>query len=207
MRYDRDVKNGLRILLPLLVLMAACSESAKPSGNRPSKTPVSVRGWFARVDTPISGEKLAVTAVEIEQARLEAIFSESNVSVDNINYATGGMQTNGAFIVLDVPPGDAQLDFVFPGIPTSLKLTMKGIPPKADVFLPSLGVSSEGIRFLEPERVQIRVLSADNSKKMTGASATINGVSFPIEEVPREELAKRREYPVPTGARSITKLK
>jgi len=207
MRYDPDVKNSVRILLPLLALVVSCSESSTPPKNRPSKTPVSVRGWFARVDTPSNREKIAVTAVEIEQARLEAIFSESNVSVDDINYATGGMQTNGAFIVLDVPPGDAQLDFVFPGIPTSLKLTMKGIPAKADVFLPSLGVSSEGIRFLEPERVKIRVLSETNVKKMTGSSVTINGVSFPVEEVPREELAKRREYPVPTGAQSITRVK
>lgn len=206
LRYDPAVRKVL-LLLPLLSLVSGCGESKTSATSRPAKNPVSVRGWFSQVEVPKSGDTVAITSPEIEQARLEAIFYEANLSVDNVPYATGGIATNGSFLVLDVPPGDAQIDLVFPGLPTSLKLTLKNVPPNADVFLPNLIVTPTGVTISDPQKAKIRVVSANNSRKQTGQTAVVAGVPIAVEEVPFSELADRRNFPEPGGLKPIATVK
>lgn len=184
--------------LILILTTIACSEPSTPR-RRPAKNPISVRGFFVAVDMPNSGDTVAVTSPEIEQARLEQIFYEANLTVDDVPYASGGIQTNGSFIALDVPPGDSDIAMQFPGIETPLKLSLRGIPPSADVFIPSLAASPEGIRLLEPEKIRIRVPS-NAQTGVVPAEATVMGTKVEVRYAKVSEMSDRRDFPTPPGA-------
>jgi hypothetical protein len=151
------------------------------------------------VDLPRSGEKVALTSPEIEQARLEQIFYEANLSVEGVPYASGGIQTNGSFIALDVPPGDSDIAMQFPGIDTPIMLTLRGIPPSADVFIPSLAASPQGIRLLEPQKIRIRVPSNEKSG-VVAANAMVMGVKVEARYAGVGEMKDRRDFPAPPNA-------
>src|SRR5689334_105222 len=115
-----------RLLLTIVILaLAACKND---DGLKMSSDPTSVRGWILDVKGAKRGETM-----EMELARRSQLFLGSSVWVENVDYASGGIAENGAFVVLDVPPKNAILGFNAPGAETA-KVVMQNVPGSADVL-------------------------------------------------------------------------
>ena len=139
-------------ILVSIAFLAACGGSEKPAPNTiVSKEPVSVRGWIDDVE----GSKRSET-LELETARRTQLFQGTNIWVDGADYVTGGVAENGAFILLDVPPGNATIPFAAPGAETA-KLILQDIPGNADVFVPYLVLQKDGAHVVKPEAIKVRI--------------------------------------------------
>src|SRR5207244_1505320 len=116
----------------ILLTLAAC----RPEPGTPvvSKEPISVRGWIGDIERP---ESATFKTVETEAARKAQLFQSTNIWMDQAPYVSGGVAETGAFILLDVPPGNSTIEFAPPGGPIS-RLRMENVPGNADVFLPGL---------------------------------------------------------------------
>lgn len=184
----------------ILVLLVGCGGS-KESVYQLSRSPISVRGWIVDV----KGAKHAET-MEMEVARRSELFAAASVWVENNEYASGGIAENGAFIVLDVPPGSATLGFNAPGAETA-KVVMQDVPGTADVFIPDLVLEPGGATVLDPSKILIRVPGDVDKRTPTGKSAKINAYTVPIYEAPLSEMTDRRDYPNPGGFRPVATVK
>lgn len=184
----------------ILVLLLGCGGS-KESVYQLSRSPISVRGWILDV----KGAKHAET-MEMEVARRSELFAAASVWVENNEYASGGIAENGAFIVLDVPPGSATLGFNAPGAETA-KVVMQDVPGTADVFIPDLVLEPGGATVLDPSKILIRVPGDVDKRTATGKSAKINAYTVPIYEAPLSEMTDRRDYPNPGGFRPVATVK
>jgi len=185
----------MRAAAVLLVLTVACSGS-EPNAPRVSKEPISVRGWIADVET---SSDTRFRTRETEDARKIAAFQQTNVWVDNAPYVSGGVAENGAFILLDVPPGNVTIEFSAPGAP-SAKLVLRNIPGNADVFVPALVLRSASVAVLDPKALQVRMAAHVDKPSPTGARAIVAGVAVPVMNTPFAAMADRHDYPNPPGA-------
>jgi hypothetical protein len=190
------MKKGLAIALFLLA--AACG--GEQQASKLSRQPVSVRGWIEDVETPTSGTGDFKT-VETEAARRLAMFQQTSAWIEGAPYASGGVSEAGSFVLLDVPPGNVTISFNAPGAETA-QLVLQNLPPNADVLIPGLVLKAGGSSLAQPDKVMVRVPSAANASKPTGATATIAGRPIPIMEVPLRELENRRDYPPPGGVQA-----
>ena len=186
----------------VLLVLVSCGESKDSSVYELSRSPISVRGWIYDV----KGSKPGAT-VEMEVARRAEIFAAASVWVENNEYASGGISENGAFIVLDVPPGNATLGFNAPGAETA-RVVFQDVPGTADVFIPDLVLEPNGATVLDPSKILIRVPS-DDVKVLTasGKTAKINQYTVPIMNAPLSQMTDRREYPNPGGFRPVATVK
>ncbi len=136
-----------RTLLALaLLVLASCGGEKKGDESiyMLSRDPISVRGWILDVkDAP------RASTMEMEIARRTQLFASTSVWVEDVQYASGGIAENGAFIVLDVPPAKAVLGFNAPGA-ESAKLVLEGVPATADVFIPDLILQNVNVTVLDP---------------------------------------------------------
>ena len=178
-----------RLLIPLLLTLIACGSEAP--ANRPAKQPVSVRGWIADVEGADKGE---IQTPETEGARLVQLFQSTTLWIDGVNYVSGGVAETGAFILLDVPPGNVNISFNAPGAETAV-LTLENIPGNADVLIPALLLKRGGAALLEPDGVVVRIPAGVDQPRPTGQTATIAGVKVPIIEAPIRDFEDRRDYP------------
>lgn len=185
-----------------LLLAVACGGSENASSPYTiSRNPVSVRGWI----TDVANAKRAET-IEMEIARRTELFTASSLWVENSEFASGGIAENGAFIVLDVPPGNATLGFNAPGAENA-KIELQNVPGTAEVFIPNVILQPGGAKVLDPKAILVRVPSDVEQARPTGKTATVAGHQVPIVEAPLRDFADRREYPNPGGFRPVATVK
>jgi hypothetical protein len=180
------------VVFLLLIAAAACGKESgqRSTMNALSKDPISVRGWIADVDP--QSQAGVYRTVETEAARRAAIFQATNIWVDNAPYVSGGVAENGAFVLLDVPPGNVTISFATPTIPLA-RLTLANVPGNADVMVPGLIIKRDGTTSVEdPKALKIRV-----SAKLPPVAATVAGVPVPITQVPINDMTDRHDYLMP----------
>jgi hypothetical protein len=188
----------IRAVAIAFLLLAACSAEPKKDGQSAlSKEPISVRGWVTDVEGA-GGDGTSFKTVETENARRQQLFQAMNVWVENAPYVSGGLYENGAFLLLDVPPGTVTLTFQAPGAPAA-KLVLQNIPGNADVFLPFILLKKDGVTMLQPSDVKVRMAAKIPQAKPTGRNALVNGQPVPIIETPMAEMTNRRDWPTPPG--------
>lgn len=184
-----EVMRGFAIF-PLVLVLAACSgEKREYALDNISRKPVSVRGWVDDVAGAKKGE-----TTEMEIARRQEMFAQTSVWVEGITYVTGGFAENGAFVMLDVPPGDVTIGFNAPGAETAT-MKLQNIPPSADVLLPNVILKPKGSSFYDPKQVLIRVPGNVKQLTPTGQTAIVGGHTVPVYYAPVSQLTDRREYP------------
>ena len=184
----------LRFLLPILLLVAC-------GGDRSHSRPLSVRGWV----TDVAGAKTAET-YEQEIARRATLFTSTSLWVENAEQASGGIAENGAFIILDVPPGGPIIGFNAPGAETA-KIVMEDIPGGADVFIPNVILQNGGAKVLDPKAMLVRVPGDVDHPRPNGQLAKIAGYSVRVIETPMAQMQDRRDYPNPGGFRPVATVK
>jgi hypothetical protein len=186
----------MKRLLLLALLPLACG-GPEPGTAVVSKNPISVRGWIADVDRPDSGGTFKT--VETEAARRGQLFQSTNIWMDDAPYVSGGVAETGAFILLDVPPGNSTIEFAPPGGLVS-RVRMVNVPGDADVFLPGLILKDNDVGFADPAAVKVRLAAKVAAETPTGAFATIAGQRVPIVNAPIAQMTDRHEYPTPPSA-------
>jgi len=187
-------RSPARFLILAPILIAACGE--QPSGTaRISREPVSIRGWISDV---VTGPRPTYQVLTGDVQRKILLFQQTNVSIEGAPFASGGVAENGAFIILDVPPGDVTLTFSAPGIPGT-GLELRGVPPNADVYLDEIVLTQSEVQLIQPEKVLVRVpgeRSQANREEI--ASSTLTGARrLRVVRVPLREMMDRRDYPMP----------
>jgi hypothetical protein len=191
-----------RTLIITLFVLAACrGEKSDNTGFTMARDPISVRGWVLDV----KGAKRAET-IEQELARRTALFTATSVWVENVQYASGGVAENGAFVVLDVPPNLATLGFNAPGAETA-RVELRDVPPNADVLIPSVILHNGGATVLDPSKIQIRVPADVEKPTPTAKIATVAGYPVRVVETPLSMLNDRREYPFVPGYRPVATVR
>ena len=193
-----------RLLILGLLTLAACSGEKKTDDASiylMNRDPVSVRGWIADVANAKHADN-----IDMELARRQELFQSTSLWVENSQYSSGGISTNGAFVILDVPPQKATIGFNAPGA-NNAQLTMTGVPGNADVFIPDIVLEPNGAKVLDPRKILIRLPMKIDKAKPTGKTAMIAGNVVPIIATPLGQLADRREYPNPGGFRPVAIVK
>lgn len=193
--------NMRHIILAMFLLtwLTACGGEKKDAEM--SRKPVSVRGWVLDV----KGAQRAQT-MEMELFRRQQLFQATSLWVENNQYASGGIAENGAFIVLDVPPGESILGFNAPGAETA-RLTLKDVPGTADVMVPDVILEKGSATVLDPSKIQVRIANNVSKRTPTGQTAFVAGHPIQVFEVPIAELTDRRDYPRPPGYRPLATVK
>lgn len=189
------MRRSLPIALVLLSsLIAACSPGGGGASAR--NQPVSVRGWIADVELPPS-DMMMVTDPYLQIQRKYAMFRETAIWVEGVDYVSGGVGETGAFIMLDVPPGDSTVTFQPPGMqPAQLKL--RQIPPSGDVILPGLLIKGTEIVLFKPEDAMVRLPGSGSERRKLDIPAYVGEQRIAVWEVPVAEMVDRREYPTVT---------
>lgn len=179
------------ILVALLIVIGCQGGGERPSRNpQLSRTPVSVRGWIADIERV--QDPAVFKTVDTELARRSEVFQNTNMWIEGMPFVSGGISETGAFVLLDVPPGDVTINFATAGAENA-KLVLKNVPGNSDVMIPGLLLTKTGSKLTEPEKVKVRM--AGSVDRPTGKTANINGLDVPIVEVPIRAMMDRRDYP------------
>lgn len=179
------------ITLSFIVVMGCGGGEPSPARPQLAKEPLSVRGWIADVEGASKG---AVTTAETESARLIQQFQATNLWIEGNNFVSGGVAETGAFILLDVPPGNVTVSFNAPGAEDA-KLVLQNVPGNADVFVPALMLKRGGSASLQQDGIRVRVPARVDKPRDTGRKAIVAGVTVPVWEAPYSAFGDRREYP------------
>lgn len=148
-----------------------------------------MRGWIADVEGTSGGD---FKTVETETARRLQIFQNSHVWIDNAPYVSGGVVETGAFMLLDVPPGNVTITFQAPGVDAA-RLILQNVPGRADVFIPGLILKRDGtVGVADPKAIRVRI-----PPDVKPATAIVAGQSVPAVETQLKELMDRHDYPEP----------
>lgn len=167
-----------------------------------SKNPVSVRGWVVDVKGAERAE-----AAEVEIARRSQLFEATSLWIEESKYASGGIAGNGAFVILDVPPGKATIGFNAPGAETA-QLVLEQIPTGADVFIPDIILEPGGATVGDSSKILVRVAGPGvDQPRRTGQTAVVAGHRVPVVEVPVRQMTDRRDFPNPGGFRPVATVK
>ena len=139
--------------------------------------------------------------------RRAQLFQSTNVWIDDAPYVSGGVAENGAFLLLDVPPGNITISFSAPGAPNA-KLVLKNIPGNADVFIPSMLLRPDGVALLDPQAVKVRLAARVDKPAPTNLIASVAGLAVPVMNTPIAQMVDRHDYPVlPAGVRPLATVK
>jgi len=163
-----------------------------------AKEPISVRGWITDVD---GGENAATFhTVETESERKRMLFQQTNVWVENAPYVSGGIAETGAFLLLDVPPGNVTITFTAPGAPAA-HLVLAGVPGNADVFVPAILLKKGSVSLLDPNSAKVRMAAHIDKPAQSGQFATVAGVRFAVcENTMREKGIAKDDLPLVPGS-------
>lgn len=192
------------VLLLLPTLLLACGgreDDGRITVDQISRKPLSVRGWVLDVKDAKKAETF-----EMEIARRHEIFLASSIWVENSPYSSGGFAENGAFIVLDVPPGNAVLGLNAPGAEDA-RIVLENVPGSADVFIPDVILEPGGAKVADASKILVRVAANVDARRNTGKTARVAGYEVPVWEAPVKELMDRREYPDPGVVRPVATVK
>jgi hypothetical protein len=183
-----------RCIIPLALLIAACGGRSQSSRPGVTREPISVRGWIIDVD---GGENAATFhTIETESARKLSLFHQTNVWVENAPYVSGGVAETGAFLLLDVPPGNVTITFTAPGAPAA-HLVLANIPGNADVFVPAMLLKKDSVALLDPNSVKVRMAAHIDKAAKSGQFATVAGERFAVMSTPIAQMTDRHDYPTP----------
>jgi hypothetical protein len=186
-----------------LLLIVGCGPS-EPASPALSKEPISVRGWIADVE---GAPDAPFRTAETDALRKQQLYQSMSVWVDNAQYVSGGVAENGAFLLLDVPPGSITIEFSAPGT-AAAKLVLKNVPGNADVFIPAILLRRDSLALLDPQGVKVRLAGSVDRAKPTGMVSTVAGLAVPVMTTPIAEMADRHDYPVrPAAARPLGTVK
>ena len=178
-------------LVIVLLLAAACSDKEASNLRPMGREPVSVRGWIADVEGSATSD---FKTVETEAARRLHLFQNTNVYVEGAPYVSGGVGETGAFLLLDVPPGDVTITFQAPGAESS-KLVLQKIPGNADVMIPDLLLKKDSAAPSDPTKVVIRVPSSGKTPERTAQTAFVAGHTIGVIATPLNSMSDRHAYP------------
>jgi hypothetical protein len=197
--------NAKQCILFLALLPLACGGETQSAGPHVAKDPISVRGWITDVD---GGENSAAFhSVETESARKASLFHETNVWVENAPYVSGGVAETGAYLLLDVPPGNVTITFTAPNAPAA-HLILGDVPGNADIFVPSMLLKKGSVVLLDPKSVKVRMAAQIDKETPSGKFVTIAGQRFPIINTPIVQMADRHDYPMaPATYQPLAKVK
>ena len=188
------------VLLALIALACGKESTQRSTFAALSKEPTSVRGWIADVEMKSSGDVYRTT--ETEAARRAAMFQATNVWIDNAPYVSGGVAENGAFVLLDVPPGNVTISFSTPTIPLA-RLTLTNIPGNADVLIPGLILKLDGTTTVEDAKaVKVRL-----PVKLPPMKMTVAGVPVEPTQVPVNAMMDRHDYLTPPSSTPVATVK
>lgn len=188
--------NAKRFILIVTLLTVGCGGGTEPKGPHVAKDPISVRGWIVDVD---SGPNTAYHTIETESARKQNLFRGTNVWIENAPYVSGGVAETGAFLLLDVPPGNVTITFSAPGAPAA-RLVLGQIPGNADVFVPAMMLKRDTVALLDPASVKVRLAAQVGKAVPSGAFATVAGQRIPVMRTPINQMIDRLDYPTPPAA-------
>jgi len=181
------------LVLLLVFLIGACrgkDTTHRPSFPALSTEPISVRGWISDVEDKSSNG--VFRTVETEASRRASLFQQTNMWIDNAPYVSGGVAENGAFVLLDVPPGNVTISFSTPTIPLA-RLTLTNIPGNADVIVPGMVIKLDGTITVEnPKAIQVRIPT-----KVPPMQMSVAGVSLQPTQVPVKAMVDRHDYLTP----------
>ena len=197
--------NAKQCLFFLALLPLACGGESQSTGPHVAKDPISVRGWITDVD---GGENSAAFhSVETESARKASLFHDTNVWVENAPYVSGGVAETGAFLLLDVPPGNITITFTAPNA-AAAHLVLVDVPGNADVYVPSMLLKKGSVSLLDPKSVKVRMAAQIDKETPSGKFVTIAGLRFPISNTPIAQMADRHDYPMaPATYQPLAKVK
>lgn len=188
----------LMVIVAGVAAFFGCTDTPELAAERERRrSPVSIRGYIWDIDIPAPAMPGTLSVVDPAQADTERkarIFGQTYISIDDVNYASGGLIDTGAFVILDAPPRDVTMLIQPPVVPDQ-RIVMHRIPPNADVYLPGIIIDRQGLRFADPSKLRVRI--PGETARGTGQTAQIGPHEVPIEEVPVSELMNRREYPEP----------
>src|SRR5688572_13305964 len=153
------------ITLSILILFACGEGESPPIRQQLSKNPLSVRGWIADIEGAARG---GIQTPKTEGARLLQTFQATNIWIDGVSFVSGGVAETGAFILLDVPPGNVTISFNTPGAETA-RLTLQNIPGSADVIIPGVLLKPNGSTIPNPAGIRVRVPRRIDTPRPTGA--------------------------------------
>ena len=180
-----------------MTVLLLCACGGEPTGPAISKTPVSIRGWLVDPVSDAPQMHYLTDTARGDAEQRARLFEQTNLSVEGFPFASGGIAGNGAFIILDVPPGDVTINFQPPQGADS-QLFLKGVPAHADILLPGLRMQGSDVTLTDPSRVVVRVPARIEARRpLAGASTTVAGHQVPVLEVPLREMIDRREFPEP----------
>ena len=185
-----------RLILALFLTACGGGETQQPSNvTLLSSEPVSVRGWIAEVEGTVSGD---YKTVETEAARRLQVFQNTNVWIDNAPYVSGGVVETGAFMLLDVPPGNVTISFQAPGI-ESARLVLQNVPGNADILIPAAILKRDGtVAVGDPQKIVVRVPAPAKS----AAPAIVAGHTVRVTASTLDALSDRHDYPTPPEVRA-----
>ena len=187
-------------ILIVAAVVAGCANE-QPRTSTVSKEPVSVRGWI----DDVQGSRKSTTP-EMETARRGQIFQGAQIWVEGADYVSGGVAENGAFILLDVPPGNVTIGLSAPGVDRA-KIVLQNIPGNADVFIPAVVLKPNGASVVDPREIKVRVASKLDKPVATGKTAIVAGLTVPIVNVPINAMVDRHDYPRPKGFQPVATFK
>ncbi|HEY5610997.1 MAG TPA: hypothetical protein VIL97_07310, partial [Thermoanaerobaculia bacterium] len=159
-----------RLATMLLLLTIACGGENVSSSTPLSKTPVSIRGWIAEIVPPSEIEQSIDPTMRAQQ-QLE-LLRETNMSVENVPYASGGLGETGSFVILDAPPGRVVVIFLVPGSTRESRLVLENIPPHADVLIPGIVLHPDRVELPDPGAARVRLASGAKERREVPSKVT-----------------------------------
>lgn len=186
-----------RLFVLLLLVAAGCGEEGNTASKTLplSRTPVSIRGWIADIVEPPGAP-----TPENETLRMQRkidFFRETNMSVENVPYASGGLGESGSFVILDAPPGRVVVVFLVPGFPAESRLVLENVPPNADVLIPGIVLHPDRVELADPSRVVVRLASNVRERNEIASNVRVAGKPVRLFQAPVSEMMDRRDYPEP----------
>jgi len=186
------------VALASVLVFFACGPS-QPAGPELSKEPISVRGWIADVEAPPSAPFPEAGSNALRRMQ---IYQSTNVWVENAPYVSGGVAENGAFLLLDVPPGNTTITFSAPDAPAA-RLVLQNVPGNADVFIPALQLRRDSVALLDRNGVKVRLAASVDRAKPAGITCTIAGVTVPVITTPIADMVDRHDFPIRPSVRPL----